>query len=336
MTVTAEDQEPPVDRRLAATIDDMPPALLRALFLITALAMLLPWVTAPVGLALGAVFGLVLGNPFPMETGKVSGQLLKVCVVGLGFGLSIAEVLATGATGLWLTGIGVLLILAAGLLLARALSVETDAGRLVASGTAICGGSAIAAVAPVLRAKPEAISTAMACVFVLNAVALYVFPVTGRLLDLTEHQFAVWAAIAIHDTSSVVGAASAYGPQALAEATVLKLARALWILPVVLVFAMVVARHQEGSRLAGFKPPLFIGLFVLAAVARSMLPDAEPVFDFLKSAARQGLVLVLFLIGAGLSRELLARVGWRPFAQGLVLWLLTSVISLLLVLRFTA
>lgn len=314
----------------------MNPMLLRALFLACAAAMLLPWLTAPVGLALGAVFGLVLGNPFSARTGKLSGQLLKVCVVGLGFGLSIAEVLATGATGLWLTGIGVLLILAAGLVLARVFAVEPDAGRLVASGTAICGGSAIAAVTPVLRAKPEAISTAMACVFVLNAIALYLFPLTGRLLDLSEHQFAVWAAIAIHDTSSVVGAASAYGPQALAEATVLKLARALWILPVVLAFALVVARNEQGSRLKGFKPPLFIGLFVLAALVRSLVPGAEPMFDVLNSAARQGLVLVLFLIGAGLSRELLGRVGWRPFAQGLVLWLLTTAASLAAVLAWVS
>jgi uncharacterized integral membrane protein (TIGR00698 family) len=312
----------------------MSPAVSRTLFLIAAAVMLLPWLTAPVGLALGAVFGLVLGNPFPIETARVSGQLLKVCVVGLGFGLSISEVLATGATGLWLTGIGVLLILGTGLLLARAFSVEKDAGTLVASGTAICGGSAIAAVAPVIRARPEAISTAMACVFVLNAVALYVFPATGRWLDLSEHQFAVWAAIAIHDTSSVVGAASAFGPQALAEATVLKLARALWILPLVLILAFTMTKSESGSRLAGFKPPLFIGLFVLAALARTLLPDAEPLFDHLKAAARQGLVLVLFLIGAGLSRELLTRVGWRPFAQGLMLWSATSVVSLVLVLRF--
>jgi len=312
----------------------MPPTVLRILFLLAAAAMLLPWFTAPMGLALGAVFGLLLGNPFPKDTGTIAGQLLKACVVGLGFGLSISEVLATGATGLWLTGLGVLLILVTGVLLARVFSVEADAGRLVASGTAICGGSAIAAVAPVLRAKPEAISTAMACVFVLNAVALYVFPVTGRWFDLSEHQFAVWAAIAIHDTSSVVGAASAYGPEALAEATVLKLARALWILPVVLLFAMMVARDDGRSRLAGFKPPLFIGLFVLAAAARSLVPAFEGLFDLLKLVARQGLVLVLFLVGAGLSRELLGRVGWRPFAQGLVLWLLTSVVSLALVLRF--
>ena len=313
----------------------MPPTVLRSLFVLTAAATLLPWLTAPVGLALGAVFGLLLGNPFADATGRISSQLLKACVVGLGFGLSLSDVLATGATGLWLTGLGVVLILAAGLLLARALSVEPDAGRLVASGTAICGGSAIAAVAPVLRAKPEAISTAMACVFVLNAVALYVFPVTGKLLDLTEHQFAVWAAIAIHDTSSVVGAASAYGPQALAEATVLKLARALWILPVVLAFAWFVVRDDE-ARLNGFKPPLFIGLFVLAAAARSLMPSADGLFDLLNALARQGLVLVLFLVGAGLSRELLGRVGWRPFAQGLVLWLATSVVSLALVMTLVA
>lgn len=312
----------------------MNPTALRVLFLVAAAAMLLPWLTAPIGLAAGAVFGLLIGNPYAERTGKLAGQLLKVCVVGLGFGLSLPAVLETGATGLWLMGLWVILVLGTGLALARAFGVEPGTGRLVAAGTAICGGTAIAAVAPVLRAKSESISTAMACVFVLNAVALYLFPWTGRLLDLSQSQFALWSAVAIHDTSSVVGAASAYGPQALAEATVLKLARALWILPLVFGFALLVSRADGRSRLAGFKPPLFIGLFVLAAAARSFLSAAEPLFDALNLAARQGLVLVLFLVGAGLSRELLARVGWRPFAHGLVLWLLVSALSLLLVLRY--
>ncbi|MBY6204988.1 putative sulfate exporter family transporter [Halomonas denitrificans] len=312
----------------------MNPTALRVLFLVAAAAMLLPWLTAPIGLAAGAVFGLLLGNPYAERTGKLAGQLLKVCVVGLGFGLSLPAVLETGATGLWLMGLWVILVLGTGLLLARAFGVESATGRLVSAGTAICGGTAIAAVAPVLRAKSESISTAMACVFVLNAVALYLYPWTGRQLGLSESQFALWAAVAIHDTSSVVGAASAYGPQALAEATVLKLARALWILPLVLGFALLVARDDGTSRLAGFKPPVFIGVFVLAAAARSLLPSGEPLFDALYLAARQGLVLVLFLVGAGLSRDLLARVGWRPFAHGLTLWLLATAASLAAVLAW--
>jgi len=282
------------------------------------------------------VFGLLLGNPYSERTGTLASQLLKVCVVGLGFGLSLPAVLEIGATGLWLMGLWVVLVLGSGLVLARAFGVEQGTGRLVSAGTAICGGTAIAAVAPVLRARSESISTAMACVFVLNAVALYVYPWTGRQLDLSESQFALWAAVAIHDTSSVVGAASAYGPQALAEATVLKLARALWILPLVFGFALLVARNDGQARLAGFKPPLFIGMFVLAAAARSLLAAAEPLFDVLNLAARQGLVLVLFLVGAGLSRELLTRVGWRPFAHGLALWLLATAASLAAVLAWVS
>lgn len=304
-------------------------------FVLLALVTLFPPITAPLGLALGIGWALVPGNPFPKQSAWLSGRLLKACVVGLGFGLSLPLVLESGLTGLWLTGLGVVLILGTGLVLARLMQVDPDTGRLVAAGTAICGGSAIAALAPVLRARAEAISAAIAAVFVLNAAALYLFPWLGTWLSLTQGQFAVWAAVAIHDTSSVVGAAAAFGDEALARATVYKLARALWIIPLVLVFSLLAARSAgDGFGWRSIKWPWFIGLFVLAAACRSAFPDAEPLFSALNTAARQGLVLTLFLIGAAMSRSMLTAVGWRPFSLALVLWLLTSSATLALVLVF--
>ena len=208
----------------------------RAAFLLLAVACLWPPVSAPVALGAGIAFALALGNPFAGPVARFSGLLLKSCVVGLGFGLPLDAVVSAGLTGLWVTGLGVLAILACGLLLARVFALDRECGHLLSAGTAICGGSAIAAVAPVIGARSETISMSLACVFVLNAVALYAFPWVGGLLGLSQSQFAVWAAIAIHDTSSVVGAAATYGEQALAEATVLKLARAMWIVPLVVGF----------------------------------------------------------------------------------------------------
>lgn len=280
-------------------------------------------------LAGGIAFALLLGNPFAAQVGRISGLLLKIFVVGLGFGLPLATVLAAGATGLWVTGIGVLVILASGILLARAFALDSQCGSLVSVGTAICGGSAIAAVSPVIGARSDAISMSMACVFILNALALYLFPWLGGLLDLSQSQFAAWAAIAIHDTSSVVGAASTFGDQALAEATVLKLARALWIVPVVVGF-MLVARRDQGPA-ARIPWPLFVVLFVLAAALRSLLPALETQFDLVAGAARRGLVLVLFLIGSGLSLPMLRSLGWRPMAHAALLWLLVSLATLALV-----
>jgi uncharacterized integral membrane protein (TIGR00698 family) len=204
---------------------------------------------------------------------------------------------------------------------------------LVASGTAICGGSAIAAVAPVVGARREAISVSLGLVFVLNAVALYAFPAVGAALGLSERAFALWSAIAIHDTSSVVGAASVYGSEALEQATVLKLARALWIVPLVVGLAFR-SRTRRGDPDAGAaRPPVpwFIGLFVLAAALRTLLPGLEAGFDAAAAGARRLLVLVLFLIGSGLSLAALRAIGWRPLAQGLVLWVVVSVASLALV-----
>lgn len=301
----------------------------RAAFIVAALATLWPAVSAPVALAAGIVFALVVGNPFAGPVRRASGWLLKSCVVGLGFGLSLAMVLESGLIGLWLTGLGVVSILVAGLLLARAFGLDRDCGRLIAAGTAICGGSAIAAVAPAIGARSEALSISLGCVFVLNAAALYLFPWIGGMLDLTQSQFAWWAAIAIHDTSSVVGAASGYGDQALAEATVLKLARALWIVPLVVVF-MVLARRDghAGGRRGKITWPLFVALFIAAAGLRTALPAFEPAFDQAAMIARRGLVLTLFLIGSGFDPALLRTLGWRPLVHAGLLWLLVSSVTL--------
>lgn len=306
------------------------PRLKSIMFLAACAACLWPGINAPVALAGGIAFALLLGNPFAVQVARMSGLLLKVCVVGLGFGLPLATVVAAGTTGLWITGIGVLAILATGLMLARVFALDSQCGKLISAGTAICGGSAIAAVAPVIGARAEAISMSMACVFVLNALALYLFPWVGGLLDLSQTQFATWAAIAIHDTSSVVGAAATYGDQALAEATVLKLARALWIVPLVLVF-MLFARRDQG-RAGRITWPIFVALFVVAAGLRTALPGLEDEFDTLAGAARRGLVLTLFLIGSGLSMPMLRSLGWRPLAHAALLWLLVSLTALVVVM----
>ena len=301
-------------------------------FVVVALAMLTPWLSAPVALAAGAAFALTLGNPYAADSGKLASKLLKLAVIGLGFGLPLNLVLDQGGTALWVAAIAVVLTLGLGLAMLRLFDVERDTGRLIAAGTAICGGSAIAAIAPVLRARSEALSVALACVFVLNALALYLFPWTGRLLELSQAQFAVWAALAIHDTSSVVGAAAVYGDEALAQATVFKLARALWIVPLVLLFTLMVRRHAPETQARAIDWPWFIGLFVLAAAARALIEPLAPVFDALALGARRLLVLVLFLVGSGLSVELLRRIGLKPLLLAVTLWLIVSGAVLALVL----
>jgi uncharacterized integral membrane protein (TIGR00698 family) len=289
-------------------------------------------------LALGAALALTVGNPYPVLTARAASLLLKASVVGLGFGMSLDVMLRAGGLGILYTIVAVLGTLAAGLGLGRVLRVPAETSLLIASGTSICGGSAIAAVGSAIGARAESMSVALATVFVLNAVALYAFPAVGVLAGLSEAQFGVWAAVAIHDTSSVVGAAAIYGTAALAVATVLKLARALWILPLTLASAYVRRRGGEGGAsgpgggtLRG-SVPWFILLFVLAVVARTLAPtQVLPVMTGVAIAARLGLVVTLFLIGASLSRATLARAGGRPLAQGVLLWVLVASLSLLAV-----
>lgn len=300
----------------------------RGVFLVAAALMLVPGVSPALALAVGVILALTLGNPFPWITASGAPLLLKASVVGLGFGMSMETLRTAGAVGV-ATTVGVVLgALGAGLLLGRVLRVPSETSLLIASGTGVCGGSAIAAVGSAIGARPESLSAALATVFVLNAVALYVFPATGSLLGLTEAQFGVWAAVAIHDTSSVVGSAEIYGPTALAVATVLKLVRTLWIVPLTLGAAFLTARRRGESMGAGAASsgmPWFVLLFALAVAIRSVASvEVRAILDGVARAARTGLVLTLFLIGAGLTRETLSRVGGRPFLQGALLWLLVA------------
>lgn len=309
----------------------------RILFVAAGAFALTPWASPALALTLGIVLTLTLGNPFPAWSGRAAKLLLQASVVGLGFGIPVAAVLRTGAAGAgYVTG-GIAAALAAGLLLGRWLRVEREASWLITAGTSICGGSAIAAVGSAIRARQESMGVALATVFVLNACALYLFPAIGRVVGLSERQFAVWAAVAIHDTSSVVGAAAAYGEVALEQATVLKLTRTLWILPLTVgaaAWAGRIARGASGGERTGparsaVQVPWFVLLFLLAAVARTLLPSgAEPALDLLARGARTGLVLTLFLIGAGLSREALRAVGARPLLQGALLWAVLAGVSL--------
>jgi len=311
----------------------------RAAYLALGALMLTPWASPGVALGLGATFALVLGNPYAARSAKLSKALLQASVVGLGFGMPLAAVARAGASGVGYPVAGIAGTLLLGLLIGRWLRVERQTTTLITVGTGICGGSAIAAVGPAIGAAPEAMSVSLATVFVLNAVALYLFPVVGHLVGLGQEQFAVWAAVAIHDTSSVVGAAAAYGPEALERATVLKLARALWIVPVALGAAALEARRlrreggaRGGAARRGIQLPWFIGFFLLAALLRTLAPAAAlPVLDGLAHAARVVLVLVLFLIGAGLSRASLRAVGARPLAAGVLLWAVVASLALLAV-----
>lgn len=286
----------------------------------------------PMALVAGLVFALAFTHPLPKEGQTVAKFLLQASVVLLGFGMNLGEVLHAGRAGFLYTAVGLAFALSLGLGLGKLMQVRPKASLLITCGTAICGGSAIAAVAPVAEAGEEDMAVALGTVFTLNAIALLLFPLIGWHLHLTQTQFGLWSALAIHDTSSVVGAAAKYGQQALAVGTTVKLARALWIIPVALVTAMIFARrsdqHATGKKVK-IQIPWFIGLFVLAAVARTYLPQLAAVFTKMNSLGKSGLTVVLFLIGAGLSRETIRRVGVRPMVQGVALWIVIATCSLM-------
>lgn len=286
------------------------------------------YVSPPVALALGLALALTLGHPFPQRNAKATKILLQLSVIGLGFGMNLQTVVAAGKRGVAWTAATIVITLVLGYLAGRALHVNRTTSHLIASGTAICGGSAIAAVGPVVGASDEEMSVSLGTIFILNSIALFLFPPIGHHLGLTQAQFGVWAAIAIHDTSSVVGAAAKYGSEALKIATVVKLTRALWIVPLTIGTAL--AFRRKSTRVA---IPWFIGGFVLASVARTYAPSLDAVWTALVTAARIGLTVTLFLIGAGLSRKNLKSVGARPLVLGVLLWIVISVGSLLVVMR---
>ncbi len=300
----------------------MSPSLKPLGFFALAAACLLPWVGPAMALAAGILFSLLFGNPGPQRTALWSKVLLQASVVGLGFGLSLGTVWRVGARSAVYTVVGISATLAVGWVLGRVAGTAGPLSTLISFGTAICGGSAIAAMAPVVKAKTDEIAVSLATVFTLNATALVLFPAVGHFLHMGQATFGLWAGLAIHDTSSVVGAASAYGADALAVATTVKLTRALWIMPCVLAAAFLMRSDQK------VKFPLFILGFLAAAAVRTALPSLQPVWTVLVAVARQSLVVTLYLIGAGLTRDVLRRVGIRPLAQGVLLWVLVSGVTL--------
>ena len=281
----------------------------------------------PFALAAGLAYGLLVVHGYHLDARRLSKFLLQASVVCLGFGMNLAEIVRVGRSGFLYTAIGITFALLLGSALAYFLRVGKTQGFLISAGTAICGGSAIAALAPVTEASEEALAVSMGTVFVLNSVALFIFPAIGHALHLTQTQFGLWSALAIHDTSSVVGAAARYGAAALVIATTVKLARALWIVPVSLGTALV-----RRSR-ARIHIPWFIAFFILAAVANTFLQWIHPESTQLVRLGRLGLAVTLFLIGTGLTRQTLKNVGVRPFLQGVLLWIVVGSASLFLILR---
>ena len=300
----------------------------KAGFIIAIVLCATPYVSAPIALVGGFLFTLFFGHPFEKLNHKATNLLLKASVVGLGFGMNLDSALAAGRDGFWLTVCSITLVLTLGYFIGKRLGMPRRTSHLVASGTAICGGSAIAAVAPAVNASEKEMSVSLGVVFLLNAIALVVFPFIGHLLGLTQHQFGLWSAIAIHDTSSVVGAASAYGDEALMVATTVKLARALWIIPISLLSAVLF--KSSGKKIS---IPWFIFFFILAMLANTYLPFVSTFGPAINSISKTALVVTLFLIGAGLSVEKIKSVGWKPLILGIVLWVVVSILSLIAIVN---
>lgn len=287
------------------------------------------WVTPPVALFLGLAFALLCGQAYPKFNKKVSKKLLQYSVVGLGFGMNLHASLASGKEGMLFTVVSVIGTMIIGMFIGcKLLKVNRETSYLISSGTAICGGSAIAAVGPVIKAKDSDMSVALATIFVLNAIALFVFPVFGHWIGLDQQQFGTWAAIAIHDTSSVVGAGAAYGEEALQVATTIKLTRALWIIPLALITSFI---FKNGGKKISI--PWFILWFIVAILVNTYLLDNIPELGkAISGLARKGLIVTMFFIGASLSTDVLKSVGMKPLVQGVLLWIVISVSSLIYIL----
>ena len=286
-------------------------------------------ISPPVALLLGLVYGFCFVHPYQADSRILSRFLLQASVVGMGFGMNLHEVLRAGRSGFVYTACGIAFALTVGLFLGRLLQVNKTSSLLISAGTAICGGSAIAAVAPIIQADAEETAISLGTIFILNSIALLIFPLLGWALHLTQEQFGLWSALAIHDTSSVVGATARYGPAALVVGTTVKLTRALWIVPVALGVALV--KHSKTK----IQWPWFILLFCLAAVVNTYVPALANFSHTLNMLGRLGLTATLFLIGTGISRATLKQVGMRPLLQGVILWFLVGITSLWLILRGT-
>jgi uncharacterized integral membrane protein (TIGR00698 family) len=298
------------------------PTLAKILFALGLVLSFTGLFSQPIALSLGILFGLSFSHPYINESRGIARTLLQSSVVALGFGMNLHEVLKAGRSGFIYTALGISFALLVGLALGKLLQVRGNSSILITAGTAICGGSAIAAIGPILQANEEEMAVSLGTIFILNSIALLIFPPIGDALHLSQSQFGLWAALAIHDTSSVVGAAAKYGPQALVIGTTVKLARALWIVPLALATAAI--KHNR-SRLPF---PWFIAFFVLAAVINSNLRALTSLNKSLFTLGRLGLTATLFLIGSGISRSTVKAVGWRPLLLGVLLWLGVGLTSL--------
>ena len=309
-------------------------ALRRGIFLFAAGLCLTPVISAPVALLTGIIVAQVIGNPFValISRYKVTPRLLQYSVVGLGFGMNIHSAVQAGKQGVLFTIATILGTLLLGALLGLLLKTDKKTSHLIACGTAICGGSAIAAIAPVVKADEKQMSVSLGIVFILNSIALFIFPLIGHKLHLTQVQFGLWSAIAIHDTSSVVGAATAYGgADTINYATTVKLARALWIIPLALVTALFFKEGKQKTKI-----PYFIFFFILAMLINTYVPLVNTQSKILVSIAKAGLVLTLFLIGAGLSMKTIRSVGVKPLLQGVILWIAIACVSLFFIINSVA
>lgn len=294
-------------------------------------------VTPPIALFIGLVFALIFGVPFPKFNKKLSKYLLQVSVVGLGFGMNLQESLKSGAEGMIFTIVSVIGVMVIGVLLGRYMMIDKKTSYLISSGTAICGGSAIAAVGGVLKANENEMAVSLGVIFILNAIALFIFPPMGHFFGLSQEQFGTWAAIAIHDTSSVVGAGEAYGAKACELATLIKCTRALWIIPLAFFTMWAFRGHKGGEGKGKVKIPWFIVLFVMAMIIFTYTPEAamplmDPIYSAIVTIAKKMLVVVLFAIGASLSLGVIRKVGVKPMIQALILWMVIGTTSLFVVM----
>lgn len=299
---------------------------LKILFIILAALCFLPIVSPPIALFLGIIFVNIFGQVFNAD--KIIKIVLQVSIVGLGFGINLKQALQAGSEGFLFTVFSITLIVVLGIVLGYIFRIDKIITQLISFGTAICGGSAIAAIAPILKADGKQTSVSLGIIFLLNALALFIFPEIGQYFHLSQNQFGIWSAIAIHDTSSVVGAASKYGHEALQTATTVKLARALWIIPISFVLSFL---NKSGGKI---KIPYFIGFFVLAILVNSYFPAIKEVTDYVVDFSKSSLKVALFLIGTGLSFQNLKNIGIKPLLLGIILWIVISVISLFAVLEF--
>ncbi|MBU2996215.1 putative sulfate exporter family transporter [Cellulophaga baltica] len=295
-------------------------------FLIITLA-LLGLINSPTALILGFAFSLIFQNPFKSYTHKAIHLFLKIAVVGLGFGMFINETLKTSKEGLGLTFLSIISTLTLGYIITRLLKIDLKLGHLITSGTSICGGSAIAAISPVIKAKSKTISIALAIVFLLNSIALFVFPSVGHLLNLNQHDFGLWCAVAIHDTSSVVGAAMGFGDEALRIATTVKLSRTLWIIPLSIVSMFLFKTRGEKIKI-----PYFIGLFILTILINSYHIVPESITNNIVLYAKRLLVITLFLVGATISLKDFKTTGFKPILLAFCLWVFISIFSLVYIM----